>query len=743
MKAKARDIGVWGEPISPIEKFIKSNFTYEWEKRFYEERPYPITGAAFEDVPFIGPLLGATIGRFVKPPKLMHEEDWIKGGPRIQGMATGDGEGMSLGNEYALYKHLPPGFGRERLTELGEILPGAPISPYGFRGVFSEQFYRITEMLGLPGFMFEATKEAATGEGQWFTQEARLESARRAYGVERDFWDRELGGGFGVGEVIRRFFPHRQRAVPLYNPIRNLMPQWLPGPGERAPDFLHGDPMTKVTMGEVRLPGPGYAALHPELEGVSPEDYPDIYKFKILADVAQYSEKFKAMRRKVRIQRSKGEWSPDEEAIYQETLAQIEAKRDRKTFDEYRYESQESLARHNEELAKQGKKPVGFFGRLIGRYWELLTHQAETPLEFLTPMAPAGKLIHMRTAIEDYERSQLYGTDLAFWQHPISHFMRPLATSTMRFAGWKGIPGHVQEVRDLEEYFDQLKYIKFTRLKQAAVEANNQEAVKEFEVKRRETLFGINPYTFNFTHIYRSLPRRERDYFKSFAAETDPEKRARILEMVPENQRSLYEARWARMRADQIHKDIKENKLEGQALTDARQELNQIHEAARAEGKPRSEKLFSEYLATKLEGESYADWYRRTQLLTEELSNRALPGPDWVGWHSGVDLNNLKLKIVENLGRDIHDFDLWPSDQQVVARQPFINKEAIEALAPENTLHPDEIRGRLRELLTSMEMENLDITVALYPSNKPEYNVNLDIAHDRSEEIMATLTRGV
>ena len=89
----------------------------------------------------------------------------------------------------------------------------------------------------------------------------------------------------------------------------------------------------------------------------------------------------------------------------------------------------------------------------------------------------------MRTAIEDYERSQVYGTDLAFWQHPIAHFFKPFINSTLRLMGWKGIPGDVQEVRDIEEYFDQLKYVKFTRLKQAALAAGEGQAVKEFEGK--------------------------------------------------------------------------------------------------------------------------------------------------------------------------------------------------------------------------------------------------------------------
>jgi hypothetical protein len=40
------------------------------------------------------------------------------------------------------------------------------------------------------------------------------------------------------------------------------------------------------------LPGAGYEALHPELKGLNPEDYPDIHKMAILADVAPYSREY-------------------------------------------------------------------------------------------------------------------------------------------------------------------------------------------------------------------------------------------------------------------------------------------------------------------------------------------------------------------------------------------------------------------------------------------------------------------
>jgi hypothetical protein len=64
-------------------------------------------------------------------------------------------------------------------------------------------------------------------------------------------------------------------------------------------DFKKGDPFVKVDQGFARLPGAGYEAIHPELEGITSEDYPDINKLAILADVAPYSREYNTYRLKV------------------------------------------------------------------------------------------------------------------------------------------------------------------------------------------------------------------------------------------------------------------------------------------------------------------------------------------------------------------------------------------------------------------------------------------------------------
>jgi len=102
---------------------------------------------------------------------------------------------------------------------------------------------------------------------------------------------------FGYSEPFRRVV-QCEGFEPQANEIPNTMPSWMPGEDYHT-NFRKGDPYIKVDQGFARLPGDGYAALHPELKDVNPEDYPDIHKMAILADIAPYSREYNTFRQKV------------------------------------------------------------------------------------------------------------------------------------------------------------------------------------------------------------------------------------------------------------------------------------------------------------------------------------------------------------------------------------------------------------------------------------------------------------
>ena len=60
-------------PGAPIRHFITD--PYHYELKHYYTRPYPMTGRLGHEIPLIGPVISATIGRILKPQRPMHVEE--------------------------------------------------------------------------------------------------------------------------------------------------------------------------------------------------------------------------------------------------------------------------------------------------------------------------------------------------------------------------------------------------------------------------------------------------------------------------------------------------------------------------------------------------------------------------------------------------------------------------------------------------------------------------------------------
>jgi hypothetical protein len=276
-------------------KYIKD--PYWLERANYYSRPYPITSPAFSNIPLIGPTLAATLGRIVKPPVRMHERDWDI-------------------NNYTLYSpRLEP------KMELGGLPASTPREEYNLKDVIQRGALSFAEYTGLPGFIATTLYgKAGSPAGGTAGQDVMLQGSRQMTSWSRLYYQRELGAGlglnpsdmggmpFGYTEALRRFIqPEKaggQSPAQYANEIPNLMPRWLPGEDYMV-NFRTGDPFAKIPEGGARLPGPGYAALHPELEGINPVDYPALTRYKILADVAPWSKEYMIYKAQIRKQAQK------------------------------------------------------------------------------------------------------------------------------------------------------------------------------------------------------------------------------------------------------------------------------------------------------------------------------------------------------------------------------------------------------------------------------------------------------
>ena len=142
--------------------------------------------------------------------------------------------------------------------------------------------YSSKQLSGIYGFLADVVSGGSEVSYRW-------ENAGSYQSFSNRFWDAGVGGlGGGIMEIARRFFPSSDKSRVDYNPLRNNVADWLP-------DYLQvGNPFSKLTKGEMRLPGKGYESLnelHPD--EFATDGYGAFDRFKILADVAPNSKEYK------------------------------------------------------------------------------------------------------------------------------------------------------------------------------------------------------------------------------------------------------------------------------------------------------------------------------------------------------------------------------------------------------------------------------------------------------------------
>jgi len=698
-------------PLRPLDP-------YRFERKHYEDRPYPVTGEYFTG-PFgpLTPLLNATVGKVLKPQLTMHKEELARslsnyasagqsGAYDPSGLMQSDkfsrqfNAGQTLGqigsnaNNFSGQRYpsssatlslidsgsfggssqvsnynqylsnassrplntasnissrsisdansryvqasqfgppLTPGLVPPRIVAAGE-----PVATNRMGIVLGEAGYRAQEMGGLYGFGFANLREKlGFGQSDFEPQRSLLQSASKAYGSGRAFWDLNLGGlgdvpikaegalgNIEASEIIRRFIPKERSNVDYLNPIENRMGKnypFLPG-SDYFINFKQGDPFVKVQEGELRLPGIGYERLNPEM----PEYSSPLTQLDILADVAPYSKQFRSLNTQVTM----SSVDPGQREKLEQIKAQVEETTRKKEFSEYKY-----------KYATKEELGISAGGLLLGRMGEYIAHRDT----FINT-----KIMPSRTAQEDWERRHIYGATFPEWQNPIESFIAPMyqkagtrnpltsglllagvgamfgKTATARSlgsivgfttgAGYSGytrtkqsisgetyIPKERKKQMALEEYTDVLSYVKNVNLSNQAKEAGDTAAAAQFSQAAKRTMYGADIYGASVDTLSLAIPKRKREHFKSMI-NAPVQERERILSTAPRLERRMYQAAWG----------------------------------MRVEEKPD---------------------------LTEYFSRHELPNMSWEGWHQNTNMEHVKIKMGESMGINMSQMGYYP--QQV------------------------------------------------------------------------------
>ena len=685
----------FGYDFSPLRPFDP----YRFERQHYYDRPTPLTGDYFTG-PFgpVTPALNLTVGKILKPQVRMHQQEvatalsqyvpagmqgaydptgimssgrlTMVGGGGVIGYAGSQngnirsssmGSGLQIGNynsSVANSAYAPLNTARnisfntistvnQGYVQSGQYgpppVPGfipPSIAPAGkAMGIGSARFqasefaYRTQEMAGIYGFAFSNLREGfGFGKSDFQPNRAVLQSASKSYGIGRSFWDLNLGGlgdvpfgmengfsGLELSEITRRFIPKERTDITYLNPIKNTMGQkypFLPG-SDYFTNFQTGDPFTKVQEGELRLPGVAYERLNP-----TKRDYTNpITQLDILGDIAPYSRQYRALDRQL----TNGMLSPSERVEAEKIRAQVAETTRKNTFKPYKYKYSSA-----EELGiSQAKKAVGELGEFIAHRDTFIN----------------TKFFNTRTAQEDWERRNVYGTTFPEWQHPIDSFIKPIYTkstqrnpltaglitagvaslfgkrpgpkmiaSTIGFAtgtaygsyhnikqritGDRFIPKERQKQLALEEYTDILSYVKNRKLSNEAAAAGDRASAAQFAQAAKRTMYGADLYGSSVDTLSLAIPKRKREHFKAMIAAPEEERKA-ILSTAPRLERRIYQAAW---------------------------------------GMPVEEKPD----------------------LTEYFSRHELPDLSWEGWHPNTNMEQIKIKMGNNSGINMSQMGYYP-----------------------------------------------------------------------------------
>lgn len=719
-----------------------------------------------------------------------------------------------------------------------------------------------------------------------YADKAVIADASEAIAPSERFWDQNLGSmGGELSEIMRRFIRRDSAQLEQVNPVRNTMPDWMPG-SDYFTDFKSGDPMAKISGGEYRLPGAGYESmneLHPDETSTKEGPfgkYGAFDRFKILADVAPYSDEYRFWKEYVEDNIK----DKDTRKEVSEIKRQVARKTDKRRLFEYRFEGQELEMRNvtvkrfiddytflTEELGDQPIRMAGVdvkmnsdgaLGKRIeagdsiqiginadpskqisndtygtmraviyknmnninqeliaraevreqktdfsatgvharftpsqiekGAAWERFAHpQDEFGLNALLPNSFRTKFLNVRSALEDYELTQVYGKQWRTWEGVgVTDYLKPamdqmiankdplMSTAAGAMSGlfigrvilgggqrtkWATAIGAAaglglnlygdayesvnersyrpdRRLREdaVNEYFDVLKYIKNRML---------------FEKGKQELLeggFDLDALLLEHGEKEKELSMRIRELQEEkkavyIAGEEDSKEQRGVInkkmEELTAERKTLYEGLPEEVNQVLVYKNEMESTLFGADVKGDRLKLMRAL--------PSKDKEYFEAFVNAKESdrekilelvpENQKDMYRQLwgmepqnpKSLEQMVQKYDIPRADWLGWAPEVDLNDVKLRQVEREGLDATDFGLWGGDYNATANTPDAARDGT--IGRERGLSAIEIEQQVHQLLMAEGLQGVDVVVR--ETATPGMHTRVRHEEDRTEEV--------
>jgi len=438
-------------------------------------------------------------------------------------------------------------------------------------------------------------------------------------------------------------------------------------------------------------------------------------RLNILSDVAPMSNEFKEAKQIVMAQIKAGQFTQKDIDKYHRILKQQKARARSYELYPLRFkgkvmspDSESNIQSINENIKASSEYTLP--ERLIGSAWETFTNSSNPAV---------NKFWAFKDPLEHYKEKKLYGREYTPWDEPYRSWIDPYIrtslskTSTVgggvswgttgyvfggEFGAFAGsilgamygtvnglfrsasnsayIPSEVKNQRRINEYFDKLKYERSNMM--SSLTMGNVR--NEFLAQRSATMYAFNNESDpSVGNLFRAASPSEKPYLQSWINTTDSGERNEILKLVPNDLGSALKKVWG--------------KNDGKTFT--RNRIDNIS----------------------------SDMSGNQQNFNFDAS---LMDPR-------INVDDIKLKAIEDYGYNCHDFGLGWNEQMLRIKESELNipKSNLNDDIPYTpNLSSTQIRGQIYELL---HQSGIKCNVNVYINNMDGPNVvNLTVRRDRS-----------
>lgn len=444
--------------------------------------------------------------------------------------------------------------------------------------------------------------------------------------------------------------------------------------------------------------------------------YSWIDRLNILSDVAPTSNEFKEAKFIVEKQIKNGMVNDKQLAKYHKALKHRKATMRRFELYPMRFKGKVMSpdSEYNIQSINENIKAAAEYSlpeRAIGSLYESFTN-LNIPL--------VNKFFAFKDPLEHYKQYQLYGQEYTPWTDPYGSFIAPQARTMMsmenpiqgalswglglpyllggrsggiygavaggaygavhgmvrKSSGTANMPEHVEKERQINTYFDKLKYARNIRMASLS-EGLGRERYKN---QARATLASINEQGGTYTDMFRGVSSQEKPYLGGWLNENDPERREDIVRYAPENLGHALRSFWH-------NRDSKTSTMN-----------------------------FNEGTSSDMAGP-----HRKMPYTMNELD-------------PSIELEDIKLKTIQEQALNVHDFGLGWQKQMIRVQNNLDNIQASDINANarniKNVTDVGSIKSTLYDVLNKISQNN---RVQIFINQHSDGNNKLSITIQRGK----------